>query len=60
MYSNNNKLTQALREKANALRDWLYSHTSPNISADEFCKVANDYAILCAKIYITEKTSIAH
>ena len=49
------KLIEKLREQAGILREWMDAHSSPDTSAEEFCKVANDYAIVCTKIYVIEK-----
>lgn len=49
------KLLQNLRERAEELHEWMYEHTSPETPASEFDKVANEYAILCMRIYIIEK-----
>lgn len=54
-YSGKKKIVSRLREEADELRQWMYSHTSPDTDAAEFCRVANDYAILCTRIYIIEK-----
>ena len=50
-----NKVLEDLREKADALREWMLRHTSPDTTADEFCQVANDYAIIVTRIYTIEK-----
>jgi hypothetical protein len=49
------KITDQLRKEADKLRQWMYEHSSPSTSAQVFCEVANQYANLCAKIYIIEK-----
>jgi hypothetical protein len=49
------KITDQLRKEADELRQWMYEHSSPSTSARVFCEVANQYANLCAKIYIIEK-----
>ena len=49
------KLLQNLRERAEELHEWMYEHTSPETPASEFDKVANEYAILCMRIYIIDK-----
>ena len=49
------KLLARLREQAGELRAWMFDNTSPDVSADEFCKVANAYAILCTRIAVIEK-----
>ena len=45
-----NQILESLRKKASEIREWLMEHSSPDTSAEEFCKVANDYAIICTKI----------
>lgn len=50
-----NRLIQKLRDEAENLREWMYSHSGPEISASIFCDVANKYAIICTRIYIIEK-----
>lgn len=50
-----NKLLEALRGEAAELRQWMGDHTSPSTPASEFCEVANQYAIICTRIYIIEK-----
>lgn len=50
-----NQILEGLRKKASEIREWLMENTSPDTSADEFSKVANDYAIICTKIYVVEK-----
>lgn len=52
---NKKVILSELKEKADELYDWLYKHSSPDVSADEFCKVANDLAILSVKIHIIQK-----
>ena len=54
MYGKDNILLE-LRMRATDLRHWMIGHTSPDTSAKEFCKVANEYAILCVKITTIEK-----
>lgn len=54
-YTGKDKLIRRLREEADELRQWMHSHTSPDTGAAEFCRVANDYAIICTRIYIIEK-----
>lgn len=54
-YSGKKKIVSRLRKEADELRQWMYSHTSPDTRSAEFCRVANDYAILCTRIYIIEK-----
>lgn len=49
------KLLAKLRAEADELRSWMLDNTSPDVSADEFCKVANAYAILCTRIAVIEK-----
>lgn len=50
-----NRLLERLRDEAEDLRQWMYSHTSPDTRAAEFETVANRYAIICTRIYIIEK-----
>lgn len=54
-YTGKDKLIRRLREEADKLRQWMYSHTSPDTSVADFCRVANQYAILCTRIHIIEK-----
>lgn len=49
------KLLSKLREEADELRAWMLEHTSPDVSAEEFEKVSNRYAILCTRISTIEK-----
>lgn len=49
------KLLQSLRNKAEELHDWMYTHTSPDTPVSEFLKIANQYAIIRTRIYIIEK-----
>jgi hypothetical protein len=49
------KEAEAYREEASELRDWMFTHSSPSTSAEEFCEVATRYAALCTKIYMLEK-----
>lgn len=49
------KLIQQLKDEAEELRQWLYSHTSPDTPIKEFDAVANRYAIVCTRIYIVDK-----
>lgn len=49
------KLLAKLREQADELRSWMLDNTSPDVSAEEFEKVANKYAILCTRIAVIEK-----
>lgn len=53
--SGKQSIIQKLRGEADELREWLFSHTSPDTRASEFDKYANRYAIVCTKIYIIEK-----
>lgn len=48
-------LVERLRSEADDIRQWMYSHTSPDTSAAEFERMANRYAILCTRAYIIEK-----
>jgi hypothetical protein len=50
-----NQILESLRKKASEIREWLMEHTSPDTSAEEFSKVANDYSIICTRIYVVEK-----
>jgi hypothetical protein len=50
-----NQILESLRKKASEIREWLMEHTSTDTSAEEFSKVANDYAIICTRIYVVEK-----
>ena len=49
------RLLQKLRDEAMEIREWMYSHTSPDTSAAEFETYSNRYAIICTRIYIIEK-----
>ena len=49
------RLLDNLRKKADQMREWMSEHTSPDVPASEFVKVANMYAIICTRIYIIEK-----
>jgi hypothetical protein len=44
-----------LRMQAADLRHWMIGHTSPDTRAKEFCRIANEYAILCVRISTIEK-----
>lgn len=54
-FSGKEKLLQNLRNKAEELHEWMYENTSPETPVSEFEKMANQYAILCTRIYIIEK-----
>ena len=49
------KLLERLRERADELRQWMHDNASPETPLTEFDKAANEYAIICTKIYIIEK-----
>ena len=53
--SGKRKLLESLREKADKLREWMYEHASTETRAAEFEVVANQYAIICTRIYTVEK-----
>lgn len=54
-YSGKQKLLSELQIRAIELRTWLIENSSPDVKIKEWCDVANQYAILCTRMYIIEK-----
>ena len=49
-----NQTIEDLRRRAAELSSWLLEHADFETSVDDFCKVANEYAIIKVKIHMIE------